>query len=288
MPGNLIAVADGRDSLFATLDTDGAVSVWSGRDEVRCRFIAEFARAVVPVRSGHIAIVAGEEEATVVVGSWTRGVAAFGLDGQVRWHRQDIRHVQGLRAVPGADGRGQVLAVVRERGTGLVLGRSGGTRYQVPGARFLDGWPDGSLLVFNGKQASRRAAPYSGSSWSIDLAAFAVLDAVVGDGALICGADGSLVHAGDDGEVRWRVTTGKGRRAVRAWADPHGAGWVCLAPTNVSGSVPRVLRITREGVIAASADCAGTWIGFAFGGRCLVAADGTVCDVPDLAPVVSQ
>lgn len=282
MSANLIAAADGQDSLFATLDADGSVSVWSGPGEMHSQFTVELAQTPVPVPSRRLAMVAGETGTAVVVGSWTQGVAAFGLDGQPLWHRRDIRHVQSLRTIPDAVGERRILTVIQERGGGLILGQSGGTRYRISKARFLDGWPDAALLVFDGKQISRRTPPYSKNSWSIDLSTFAVLDTVVGDGSLVCSADGFLRLIGNDGETIWRVSTGKGQRVVRARSDPDSSGWVCLAATNEPGSSPKVLKITPEGTVAASADFNGEWIDFVLDGQCIVTTNGDVFNVANL------
>jgi len=69
MAGDLVAVADGRGSLFATLDADGIVTVWSGHETVRSQFEAEIARVSAPTPSDRLAIVVDAEETSVVVGS---------------------------------------------------------------------------------------------------------------------------------------------------------------------------------------------------------------------------
>jgi hypothetical protein len=283
MSSSLVAVADGRDSLFATLGADGIVSVWSGPDALQSRFSAGIARASVPVPSHRLAIVMGVGEISVVVGSWSQGVAAFDVDGATRWHRKDIRHVQRLRAVPIDEGEHSIVTVVQERNGGLVLGQTGGTRHPVARAQFLDGWRDASLLVFDREGVSRRTAPYKEDLWRVDLATFAVLDAVLDHGALICGADGTLTYVSSGGEVIWRVPAVATRRIVSARAHPDGDGWICLSVSNVPRGVPQVLKVNQDGEIATTADFPGTWIGFVCGGRCIVAANGTVAKVPGLA-----
>ncbi|HZM83371.1 MAG TPA: hypothetical protein VFC19_47255 [Candidatus Limnocylindrales bacterium] len=280
MAGNLIAVAEGRDSLFATLDAEGIVTIWSGPGEMRSQFSADFARVSVPVPSRRLAIVAGSETASVVVGSWSQGVIAYDLAGANLWHRSDIHHVQHLRAIRSETSEHSILTVIRERGGGLILGPTGGTKYRVDKAQFLDGWPDTSLLVFDGKNVSRRSSPYSESSWKLELRTFAVLDAVVGDGALICGADGILTYLEGSGDLVWRMPVGEGRRVVSARAYPHSDEWLCLSVSNRPGG-PRILRITRDGQVAASVDLPGNWIDFVCGGRFVVASSGVVAQVPD-------
>jgi hypothetical protein len=281
MAGNLIAVADGRDSLFATLDADGIVSVWTGPYDMRSQFSADLARVSVPVPARRLAIVSGSETASVVVGSWTQGVAAFDLQGAILWHRRDIHHVQDLRTVQGGVSEHRILTVVRERGGGLILGPTGGTKYRVDKAQFLDGWPDTSLLVFDGKNVSRRASPYSESSWKLELRTFAVLDAVVGEGALICGADGFLTYVDGSGDVAWRMPVGDGERIVSARAHPNSDAWLCLSVSNRPKGGPQILRITQAGEVAARVDLPGDWLDFVCGGRFIVASTGETTEVPD-------
>jgi hypothetical protein len=278
---SVLAVAEGPGSQFATLESDGGVSVWSRPEALRSRFRAEIARVTVPVPSRRLAVVASASGATsVAVASWTQGIAAFDVEGQRLWHRRDVHHVQHVRGLPAQNGTG-ALAVVSEKAGGLVLGPSGGTRHRVPRARFLDGWPDGSLFVFDRHSASRRAAPYAESVWQVDLPTFAVLDVVLGEGALICGANG-VTFVRDDGEILWRIAATGARRIIRARAHSDGDGWICLSVSNEDRGTSQIVRVGRDGDITTAIDFPGAWIDFVCGGDFAVATDGTVAEVPNV------
>lgn len=273
MSDDLVAVAEGPDGLFATLNAHGTVSVWSRPGDLRAQFNTTLGAVTAPVPSHRLAIVVGVDEINVVVGSWSKGVAAFALDGAARWHRRDIRHVQRLRALPTDAAAHSVVGVVQERAGGLVLGVTGGTKHRIVGARFLAGWPDGSLFVFDGASAFRRAAPDSEPVWRLDLATFALLDAALDGGALISGANRRLTYVGPDGVVAWR-TPADTRQFVRVRADPDGDGWICLATLTDRRSVPQVVHVAPDGQITLIAEVPGSWIDFVARGRYLIGTDG--------------
>jgi hypothetical protein len=200
----IVAVAEGPEGLFATVTVDGRVSVWSGPGDLICEFGTGIATDTVAVLSHRLAIASpGTGEVQIVVGSWTRGVAGFGLDGKQLWHRRDIRHVHAVRALPADGGAASVVGVMVERGPGLILGATGGTRHRIRAARFMAGGPDGSLLVHDGKAVVLRAAADRDPLWRISLSTFAVLDAVLDGEVLLCGADRppQIVRVTRDGDL---------------------------------------------------------------------------------------
>jgi hypothetical protein len=276
---DLIAVAEGPEGLFATLTARGVVSVWSSPEDLLSRFVSPIGSVTVPGTSHRLAIVVDGDEVDVVVGSWTEGLAAYTVDGALRWHRHDMRHVQRLRALPTDGGAKTVAGVVLERGGGLVLGRTGGTRHRIPEARFMAGWSDGSLLVFDGKGVSRRAAPDAELAWRVELATFALLDAALDGGATVCGADGRLTHIDQNGVVAWRTPALPNQQIVRVRADPEGDGWICLATTTDRRIPPQVLRVASGGEMTPVVEVPGSSIDFVGRGSYLVARNGNVMPV---------
>ena len=177
-------------------------------DKLRSVFDVGFAAVTVAVPFSRLAITSPDSYVRqIVVASWTCGVAAFTVDGAPLWHRRDIRCIHRLCTLPTGAGTGQTrVGVVQERGPGLVLGATGGTRYRLPAARFLAGGADGSVLVHTRSGVHLRPGPDQDPVWRIELGTFAILDAVLNDETLICGADGRLrlVDGGGLGRgLRW-------------------------------------------------------------------------------------
>jgi hypothetical protein len=277
MADGVAAVAEGPDGMFAMLDTRGEVSVWRAPGRLLSRF-------TVPAAEGQrnpsdrLAIVMTEQEPAVVVGSWSGGVAAFDSGGSRLWFRRDIRHVHQVQAIPGEsrDSAGTV-SVVRDRAGGLVLGPTGGTRRRIPRAQYLAGWPDGSLLLFDGSRAARLAARGEETLWQLAVQTLAILDAVLGEGtALLCTAEGRLTYLDENGVVVWRTQPEPERKILRMRAHPDGPGWIGLAAPTGRPGVPTVVRISTDGQIDLLSEHPGSWVGFIDGGRHLVATSGAV------------
>jgi hypothetical protein len=274
---SVVAVADGPDGRYATLDIHGTVSVWVAPTRLLSRFSVPVAGSQ-QVPSHRLAIVVTERGLSIVVGSWSGGVAAFDPSGTPLWSRRDIRHVQRLRSVPVGNRDGaDIVSVVREKSGGLVLGPTGGTRRRIPGARYLAGWPDGSLLLFDGARVARLAAHGEEKLWQSAVQTIAVLDAVLEDGAaLLCLADGRLTRLDPQGAVVWRTQQVPERRILRVRAHPAGSGWLGLAVPAGRPGVPAILRVSPDGQVEPLADVPGSWVDFVDGGRHLVATSGAV------------
>lgn len=106
MPARLVAVADGRGQRLATR-TPTDVTVWSGPTDPQYQFRVDFAESSVPVPSRRLAIVDDDTDVSVAVGSWTQGVAAYGLDGTLRTRRLAV--VRGQRREVGVGGAARGL-----------------------------------------------------------------------------------------------------------------------------------------------------------------------------------
>lgn len=269
-----MAVADASEGAFATLDGHGSVSVWAGPDRLMSRFSVPDAAADVAVPSDRLAIVSGGTDMQVVVGFWSRGVAAFTEDGAPLWHRRDIRQVQAVRALPtGASG---VLAVVSEHSGGHILGAAGGTRHRVQGARFLAGWPDGSILVHRNKVLARVVPGEEQPLWRTEAASFGVVDAALDEGCLVCWAGGRLTYLDAAGALQWQASGDPGHTITRICPDPGSDGWLCLAPSHAGGRPHQILHIARDGAVSVRAEISGPVFRFAGHGRYTVTVDGKI------------
>jgi hypothetical protein len=279
MVGEIVGVAEGPGAFFATVDAVGSVRVWSKPGQLRSVFDAGFAAVTVAVPSNRLAITfPGSDILQIVVASWTRGVAAFTVDGAPLWHRRDIRNIHRLCTLPIGAGTGQSrVGVVRERGPGLVLGATGGTRYRLPAARFLSGGADGSVLFHTRSEVHLRPGPDQDPVWRIDLGTFAILDAVLNDETLICGADGRLRLVDCGGLERWNTPVDPARQILRVHSNPAGPGWLALSvPSGGRAGPYQVMTVSHDGDLVAINELAGSLLAFVDGGRRLVAADGTV------------
>lgn len=278
----ITGVADGPDGSFATIDASGRVWSWSGFERLRSAFNVEFA-ATLGVTHHRLAIVSpGSAGSQIIVGSWSHGVAAFTVDGDLLWRRRDIRSVHRLVSMPtGAPNRQSRVGVVCERGSCLVLGATGGTRYQLVGGKFLAGGPDGSVLLHKRTEVQRRPQPDQEPLWRVVLGTFAVLDAVLDEDALVCGADGRLRLIDASGQERWRTPPDPIQSIVRVTPDPDGSGWLCVA--TAIGGRPRpaqLLRMRRDGNAEPIAQITQACVGFVDGGRRYVTSDGSVLSAP--------
>ena len=279
MAGEIVGVAEGPGAFFATFDAGGRVLVWSEPGQLRSAFDVGFAAVKVAVPARRLAIISpGSDRLQIVVASWTRGVAAFTADGAPLWHRRDIRSIHRLCTLPTDAGTGQSrVGIVRERGPGLVLGTTGGTRYRLPAARFLAGGADGSVLVHTRSGVHLRPGPDQDPVWRIELGTFAILDAVLNDETLICGADGRLRLVDAGGLEQWSTPIDPGRRILRVHSHPAGPGWLGLsAPSGARAGPYQVLTVSHDGDLVSISKLAGSWLAFVDGGRRLVAQDGTV------------
>ncbi|GAA4252397.1 hypothetical protein [Dactylosporangium darangshiense] len=244
MPAEVVGAAESDDGRYVTAHAHGRVPVWSAPGRLESDFAAPLAAHDPPAIPGRlIAFVrpAGADP-QIVVGAWLGGVAGHALDGAVLWHRKDLRHVEPVAALPVGDGR--VLAgVVTARGPGLVLGPTGGTRHTIRGARFLAGGPDGAVVTQERETVALRPAADRPPAWRVELGTFALLDAVVGEQTLLCGADGRLRLVGADGAERWRTSARATGRITRIRICREDAGWLCLTQGG------RVQHADAEGVL---------------------------------------
>jgi len=273
MPAEVVGAAESDDGRYVTAHADGRVRVWSAPGTLETDFAAPLAAHDPPAIPGSLIAFVRPTGADpqIVVGAWLGGVAGHSLDGAVLWHRKDLRHVDRIAALPAGDGR--VLAgVVTARGPGLVLGPTGGTRHTIRGARFLAGGPDGAVVSQERETAALRQAVDRPPAWRVELGTFALLDAVVGEQTLLCGADGRLRLVGADGAERWRTSARATGHITRIRICREGPGWLCLTQGG------RVQHADAEGVLRPVGAVPWDTIGFV-GPEHVIGPDGALTQV---------
>jgi hypothetical protein len=236
--------------LFATVEFDGRVTVWS----VEARKPLATFDTVCDFGGKRLAVLDGDPP-IVVAGAWERhGVCAYdATSGRVLWQRRDLRQVQTLSPLP--DGR---LGVGFERRVFHVLARpSGKTLETIRGVYEL--WASRSLPFVLGQGRSGWIGLYDlhgGRVWRARPSSFAIVDAALGPDAILAAEVGSPLSCLDwSGADRWHWVPPDGGDVIRvAWNDQAGA-WaaLCRDLTNPQRGT-LLLELATDGEIRSSGE----------------------------------
>jgi outer membrane protein assembly factor BamB len=212
------------------------------------------------------------DDGTVYVGSDAKKLVALSPDGAVLW-RLEVEGEADTGAVFGKDG-----TIVFAAGSSVLSVRRGGDvawRFTAKGKVFTAPAVTDAGLVVVGSQDDRVYAidATGAAAWSTSLGADVDGAAVVGDdGAIYVGTDkGEVVRLDAGGKVAWRTPVGGYVRGVLSLARNGDI------LTGTYGPVPRVVRLSPEGLIRGAFAIKGTGAKeFGIHGGPLEDADGTL------------
>ncbi len=193
------------------------------------------------------------EDGTIYVGSDAKKLVALSPEGKTLW-KLELEGEADSGAVFGRDG-----SIVFAAGAAVHSVRRGGDlawRFATKGKVFTAPAITADGLVIVGSQDDRvyAIAPNGTLAWSTALGADVDGAPAIGDdGAIFVGTDkGEIVRLGAHGKIAWRTSVGGFVRGVLAVARNGDV----LAGTY--GPVPRVVRVTAEGVIRGAFAIKGT------------------------------
>jgi hypothetical protein len=238
---------------------------------------------------GRLVLQASPTPVVVAAAYHRHGVVAYGLDGETRWQRKDLKKPQLLEPIPD----GTISVGMEEKALHLLAASSGETLQTIRGVRRLFHNPYGHLTLAEGRSGSKIVYGYDRTTWSrrwsFSLNSFALLAAAFSPNDILLSepADipqktaGAVTCIDPKGTQKW------------AWEPPANSHvldlswsgsvelWMGILWSFQWGGPKTMVAWTSEGEVAQSVEI-GEVVSTAFmgEGQFLATSSGAVLDVP--------
>ncbi len=209
------------------------------------------------------------------------GVIAYGLDGESRWRRRDLKKCQAMEPLSS----GAIAVGMEDKALHIVAGESGETITTARGLSKVFGDPYGTLALGVGRSGTGFAYGYELNSgerlWRQGLTSFTVLDAAFSpDAVLLSEAGGPVTCLDREGRSKWSWGPPVGSHALCVSWSAAGGFWVGVTWPYEQGGPKTLMVWTQDGEIGNSVPIGEpAETAFTRDGSLLMTSSGDVLDV---------